>query len=866
MKKIISIIISMILLLSCVACGDTSSSTSEPASESTYTPSSDSSSETPDPEPGKDDGIDLSGQTTMSDTVKEANRLANGVQAYYTDNDKTAYVIENKNIKLTHGLSGKKYVSSLTNSDGEEYLYNTLDTYVMFNGERYYGSNGSSSARVNTTKLGYYYYSSYMRDMDFDSAIPLYLEKGYHTYSDRLHQSFRIIARDTSNYVTEFGFELKLKKSNVASVEILNENGEKPALTKGKYEFDNVSYIGFDIAKAGVVGIITAGQGTKLYVEANDRNYVIRQYISMDGIGSGVEKTFANRLYTDKTHSFEGIAKAAAEESAPLDKSNVSVEAKDGAEFIGYNRLTGSYDFRIDGHGFNDAYFRKQQKKYFENITVKNAKDDRLVYISVKTEFPLEGAALSDSEKNMLLPVPLQVGKNFGHEKEEPIYNPSDAKYGETIMPLSVKSNSEYKFTVVNAYQKWGNEYDLKQLSSIEYYISYYHLSTGVSETNCIAPYYSAYSKGSFGYAWVLPDFRGCSAELWADVDKQTGDPQYNSVGTLYAPTSDNGATMGNYTRSDIKSSGLTYADLDYSYVSGDGTYMYTMRHVEMPQKDESRTYYTIDFTFLKDTTVDNKTFSIIGFDGRKGTYAKSAYLDENGEHKELNNPTSSGNAKLYKLNKSGSYFAYYGLQNVTGETGNFGCIVKDYAITVNGKKSDAGLAFLNDFRTNPVFGKLNYGSLTLDRSVSFKKGDTISVNLILLPFGTIGQTNCDNVVNVYNDSVKNAFGITAATGTAGSDTWIPTVKAENNVAEFTIKGGTSAKTADVIYAVKAQGFDKLVVPKIYEKVNGKWVVYNFATELGYDGYGVQCENGKLTYSFAFTQSAAGRTFKIVAE
>lgn len=74
----------MILLLSCVACGDTSGSTSEPASESTYTPSSDSSSETPDPEPGKDDGIDLSGQTTMSDTVKEANRLANGVQAYYT--------------------------------------------------------------------------------------------------------------------------------------------------------------------------------------------------------------------------------------------------------------------------------------------------------------------------------------------------------------------------------------------------------------------------------------------------------------------------------------------------------------------------------------------------------------------------------------------------------------------------------------------------------------------------------------------------------------------------------------------------------------------------------------------------------------
>ena len=92
MKKIISIIISMILLLSCVACGDTSGSTSEPASESTYTPSSDSSSETPDPEPGKDDGIDLSGQTTMSDTVKEANRLANGARGRIGQPDFTAQI------------------------------------------------------------------------------------------------------------------------------------------------------------------------------------------------------------------------------------------------------------------------------------------------------------------------------------------------------------------------------------------------------------------------------------------------------------------------------------------------------------------------------------------------------------------------------------------------------------------------------------------------------------------------------------------------------------------------------------------------------------------------------------------------------
>ena len=286
-----------------------------------------------------------------------------------------------------------------------------------------------------------------------------------------------------------------------------------------------------------------------------------------------------------------------------------------------------------------------------------------------------------------------------------------------------------------------------------------------------------------------------------------------------------------------------------------------------MPQKDESRTYYTIEFTFLEDTFIDNEAFSIIGFDGRKGTYKNSAYLDENGNHTELINPTKKGNIEIYKLNKEGSYFTYYGLPSaLKDETGNFGCIVKDYSITVGGKETDVGLAFLNDFRSNPTFGDLNYGSLTLDESVSFKKGDKISVDVILLPYGSVGQETCENVIKVYNDSVKNALTVTAAVGTVTADTWIPTVAAQNGVAEFTLTGGTYENSDEVNYAVKVQGYDTLTRPKIYEKVNGEWVPYNYATELGYDGYGVLCENEKLTYTFVFTQNAAGRTFRVVTE
>lgn len=863
MKKIAAILLIIVLIFGFTACDESGSESA--------TPSQSSSSSEPDERPEKD-VIDLSEQTNFSDTVITANRFANGVQAYYADNNRTAYVVENRNIALTHELTGKKFVSSLKSKGGAEYLFNTMDSYVVFNGNEYYASDDSQDARINTTKLGYYYYSTFVRDIGFGEAVPLYLEKAYHTYADRNYQQFRIIADNSSKYVTEFGFEIKVNKARVSAIELSDGGNVISSLENGEYVYENLSYLGMDIAEAGIVGIITAGQNTKVTVSVSKKYYVIRQYVLLSGVTAGDEIGFANRLYADETHSFEQLKKAASEEEKPLTEANFDVTAKDGAAFVGYNRLTGAYEFKISGQGFNESYFRAQQKKYFENVKLSGVDDDRTIYLSVKANFPLEGAALADGRET-LVPVPLQVGKNFGHEKEEPIYNPSDAIYGETILPLTIKKGEEYEFTVVNAYQKWGN-FDLKQLSSIEYYISYYHLSTGVSETNCIAPYYSAYEKGSFGYAWVLPDFRGCSAELWADKTKQTGDPQYNSVGTLYAPTDNYGLSMGNYIGSDIAYSGLTYADLDYSYISGDGNYMYTMRHVEMPQNDESRTYYTIDFTFLKDTEIDNSAFSIIGFDGRKGKYEKSAYLDESGKHVEITNPKSKTGSKIYKLNKSGSYFAYYGLPdslNVPGapntnETGNFGCIVKDYKITVNGKSSDAGLAFLNDYRTNPVFGDLNYGSLTLDRSVSFKKGDTISVDLILLPYGTIGQDDCKNVINVYEDSVVNAASVTATVGTTVNDSWIPTVAANGNTAEFTINGGVSLGSPNVNYAVKVQGFDKLSVPKVYEKINGEWVRYNFATELGYDGYGVLCENGKLTYSFVFAQNAAGRTFKIVAE
>lgn len=73
----------------------------------------------------------LEGQTALAETVEVANELANGVQAYFENSDRLNYIVENQNVQLTHSLSDTIFVSSLQNREGGQYLFNTMDSYVV---------------------------------------------------------------------------------------------------------------------------------------------------------------------------------------------------------------------------------------------------------------------------------------------------------------------------------------------------------------------------------------------------------------------------------------------------------------------------------------------------------------------------------------------------------------------------------------------------------------------------------------------------------------------------------------------------------------------------------------------------------------
>ena len=829
--------------------------------------------------------------TDMGKSIVYANKIENGVQGKHVDNDKTAYTVNNDRISLTHGLKprGSMLVSSLTSVNGGEYLKNTMDVFLnkTVNGteSETYASNSTDIARsgfsatacapyVNVNKLGYYYYQVNVRNLNFGDN--LYLDKTYHVYSDKIYQEYRLLNRGTGAAALNFiAFEAIFPVASVTKFEISDGN-EVTTSFEGSYKIiENPQYAAFDIAGVGVIGFINTTNSDFVIIN-NEGNYYFRQRHYISDLAANAETAFGSRIYTDETHDFAGVRAANYEEQNPLTAAEISVTG-DGASFVGYDNLRGYYVCRIDGCYFSAAH-ENPDKKYIDKISVCST-DARKIFFCVNSDYPLEGAAITD-DKDMLMPIGTQVVKNFSHEHEEPVYDPDDKMYGDTIFPIVTQKSKTLSFSVVNVYENWGN-YLAKQLSSISYYVAYYHLSTGVRETNCIAPYYATYlNKQELG-SWILPDFRGASCDGQYKEDGTTDPLQRNSVGAMNGLSNGTGqsaeeADLGIYQGSEILSAGLTYADLKYSYISKNGDYKYTYRHVEMPQTDESRTYYTIEMEFLKETTLYSSSFSFFSFDTRIGsdTFASAAYLDESGKEQTITidgdklASTSSVINKWsdtrYKLHKGGSYFTFFN-GNGAAEFGNFGLIVKNSTWIADGNVNELDLAFYNSriLRENKY---VNRGSLTVGEDWKFPAGAKVTLDVILLPYGArTEQTDCTNVRKVYEDSVTNALSVTAQNGRVINDSFIPTVKAYGNEVVFTLKGGVAQNDSEgVIYAIKAEGFQKLGKLKV-EKLNasGEWETVELASESSFDGYGVQYCGERANYSFVITKTAADATYRV---
>ena len=721
------------------------------------------------------------------------------------------------------------------------------------------------------------------------------MQRSFLTYSDKMHQIIQIATAKETENVALIGIKTEIAAETVDKLVIKDIQGLHYSL-EDKISWGNVKYAGFDIKGAGIFGYIlpSDGQGgsMKITLDSERGVYVVEQYMapnefklipSIEGTGNANDFYMGNRIYTDTNHTFDKFIYEAECEINPLASENIVINPiKSGnTVFNGYDALRGYYKFSVKDSvgGFNGPFFEYPNRHYGFEFTVKGDDKDRQCYVvAYTTSGSLECSAVLD-EQRMMLPIPVQVGKNFKGDGENTIYNLDDSTYGEAMVPFIFKANSSDTYSVLHLYQNWGN-YPLKQISSIQYFSPYYHLSVGVTETNCIVPF------GSGGLS--LPDFRSCSAPLWK------GQPQHNSCGShsfVYYTDADGAAHRTRHLVSYIDSYGPTYAEMHEVFMSGDGKLKFTYGHMELPQTDENRTFYQIRIDVVEDLNIADfrNNFAIynVASNDPTGLYQRVGYIDENNKHQVVSAVKAGEEEKLYKLGDECPYFSFFDMDDYSSQHAegysNVAMIIYNSTLIIGGEEQKA------DFIVKNSAGRL---TLTLDRdSAEFKAGDSFVINGILLPWGsqeledvydkvideTTGEKYQDkNVRDVREDSLLNPMTVTPVKDcervVLEDSIFLPRAKTTNGKsAEFTVKGGNNN------IAVRVYGFNKLTVPTVEELVDGEWKTIelssaNHKDQSGYsnvyDGYTVFYDgDGTYSYAFAFEMTKGGeRTFRITAD
>ncbi len=834
--------------------------------------------------------------------ISNAAKLANGVQAYYTDADRKGYRVENLGMTLDYSLAPHKQqdVSTLQNKNGGLYLQNTMRVFIKTeSGKTYYATTTGQDARVNIYRLGYYYYDVHFLESDFvnpdksSDKLSLTLDRTMHTFPDKLHQELHIVAYEDTDKLSEIGMITEIAADTVQKLIVKDKNGTHVSLDG--IDWTSAEYVGFDIKNAGIFGYILPydGQSGSITVELKGSFYIITQTATPEGgrINAPTGDTandfrMGQRLYTDESHDFDAFLEEAYCERNPLGEENILIDEGKmarGALFKGYDALRGVYRITMKGPGsFNEPYYNTANLHYNASFALKGDDRNRSLYIMTYTPSGfLECAALLDAN-NTMLPVKLEVSKNFS-ENEEPIYNCGDQSYGEVFFPVKLEAGAEDYLTVLNLYQNWG-QYPLKQLSSIGFYQPYYHLSTGVTETNCISPWHKIGQDYS-----TLPDHRPMSMPASCDlVNKypQYGNqPQRPNTGVHdFLQYTD---SQGNYVTTEIienriDSAGPTYADLTRTYITGDGKIKVTYRHLEMPQTDENRTYYEIQYEVLEDISFNNFGTDFTFYSVRSFyNHEKVGYLDHQNKSRIANVNSNPNRARTYTLGDECPYFSYFYSQ--ASVYSNTAFLILDSEFIIGGELNDAKFLLRDQNRQL---------SLSLDlEQVTLKKGDSFKINAILLPWGggwvtddgkQYHATDDTNVRLVRENSLLNRFTVTADGSCEALDSvFLPHVKsADGFSASFTLSGGCDSdksKAEPINMAVRVDGFKQLGIPVVEELVNGKWVRVALSSESSpdkagnkatYDGCSVHYEgDGSYGYSFVTTVTdGQPRSFRVSVE
>ena len=521
---------------------------------------------------------------------------------------------------------------------------------------------------------------------------------------------------------------------------------------------------------------------------------------------------------------------------------------------LSFDSLRG--DYVISTHnpgGFSYHYYKEPNGYLHAKMQVLNDEIPRRIYIRHEVGTGSKGqveCGVVLNEHDEVVPVQVQISKNFAGEKEEKFYNPQDTPFSEIIFPIHLKASEQRTFSSLQLYQNWGN-HPLKQFSSLGAWMDYYHMSTGVTETTCYVPF--QYHTGI-----SIADLRGMSGRMWESQ------PQHDNVGghifMEYQPMDLPGKTVAlEYLGTRFHSTGPNWAHVTLSYLTTDGRLKVDLETFEYPQVDELRNFIRLRFTALDDIPIKDwsRDFRLMQIDTRTQSlrYQNVTWVDqaENTVTRKLNfndSWTLSGEslgkrapaAVLWNSPKGNNAFI---VEEWRGKIG--GKPVSSLGISCEGRKSgDSNLVL------HPVTDVQG-----------LKKGESFEVDFFIMPFGK-EQTDFKPALIERQRYGLNPVELDVQSGGKVISSFPPRVRWNGHPLEFSITGGYSTM---VLLVEGLPDFNDWALQK---KDQGDWGGISHADDIPVipmKGEGEQrfvCEDGSFGIAFRLELGGNLQRYRII--
>lgn len=626
------------------------------------------------------------------------------VDAHFEDRDRTTLTIEASYYRISIFLPQPKITAIVL--DGE----NVIREGVMragSGGAVYTSGQASRGARPNIWRHGPYYYEVHILDIRMSTAdgkdLPIKGELAFYCYPEKFHVQAGVKASEdvsTDAIMLDIPLAVSLRGG---------ETGKKDDLQRctfgnslGKPAFAAVAPVG-----------VTFARGGEAQITAN---------IPGGSWKKGERKSVWFAVLPAHGDTGRGLQERVQAEVSPLGGERFL--ATSGGAVEAYDAVRGHYVLRtmpaLANYGFERFWVSPNQ---YLTVSFKVGNDDLKRRIYVKHYTPGDGmieAAVVTDKHGFPLPLPIQACKNFPGEGEEP----DDTAYSESYFPLSLGPDQALDLRSYQLVQNWGN-HPLKQVSSIRFFQHYYHLSTGATETTCYVPFTKIARPGA-GY--TIADFRGLSGIMWL------GQPEFHHVALIgFLQYYDGEWRNLRYLNTQFEYISPNLAKFTMNYMSDDDKIKASVRVMEIPQLDETRSFVHIRYDVLKPVEIQgdarhNLRFVNANTDITRNRYQKVAYLAEDNQAKEVDlKYDDSWILEGVPLGQDHPFICLY-----ASPKGNNSFIVLNYQGMIGGKP-------LERLATSAVGYSNHVAEQFLTVSSTDGKllpGDYLEADVILMPYG----------------------------------------------------------------------------------------------------------------------------------